>query len=222
MAANELEVTINLGDLTHVKGQLETMLVVVGLLAEKYPQHLIGQFISECVELKQYGELNRKRQRGLSWMDAVIGDRYGDLVDLLAGKEMDYQLQQNPELRTWKDGETMITGLVQITDKLPDETTQNGTRAALEHAEKAAGKIEAVLNAGKAETADRIRGMTRKEHADLHSAGRKNGPGIKTAERIRKATNEPVKKTAVKTPVKKAGATRKTTAKKASGAADAK
>lgn len=35
--------------------------------------------------------------------------------------------------------------------------------------------------------------MTREEHADLHSAGRKNGPGVKTAERIRKAASAPVK-----------------------------
>lgn len=44
--------------------------------------------------------------------------------------------------------------------------------------------------------------MTREEHADLHSAGqgtgkkagktgRKNGPGVKTAERMRKAANRP-------------------------------
>ena len=187
MAANELEVTINLGDLTHVKGQLETMMVVVGMMAEKYPQHLIGQFISECVELKQYDELNRKKQRGLHYMDAVIGDRFGDMVDLLAAKEMDYQLQQNPELRTWKDGDPMITGTVEITDRLPDDTYtgQDGSRGTLKKAE--------TVTAGK--------------------TGRKNGPGVKTAEKIRKATNEPVKK---------AGATRKTTAKKASGAADAK
>ena len=187
MAANELEVTINLGDLTHVKGQLETMMVVVGLLAEKYPQHLVGQFISECVELKQYDELNRKKQRGLHYMDAVIGERFGDLVDLLAAKEMDYQLQQNPELRTWKDGDPMITGTVEITDRLPDDTYtgQDGSRATLKKAETV--------------TAEKT--------------GRKNGPGVKTAEKIRKATNEPVKK---------AGATRKTPAKKASGAADAK
>ena len=187
MAANELEVTINLGDLTHVKGQLETMMVVVGLLAEKYPQHLIGQFISECVELKQYDELNRKKQWGLHYMDAVIGDRFGDLVDLLAAKEMDYQLQQNPELRTWKDGDPIITGTVEITDRLPDDTYtgQDGSRATLKKAETvAAGKT-----------------------------GRKNGPGVKTAEKIRKATNEPVKK---------AGATRKATGRKTSGAADAK
>lgn len=33
--------------------------------------------------------------------------------------------------------------------------------------------------------------MTREEHAELHSTGRKNGPGVKTAERMRKAANRP-------------------------------
>ena len=143
MAANEVVVTINLGDLMQVKGQLETMMIVVGLMAEKYPQHLIGQFIEECVELKQYDELNLKKQQGAAYMDAVIGDRFGDLADLLAAKEKENQLQQHPDLQTWKDGDPEITGTVEIVDKLPEEAQAPARKTAAKAPVKTAAKAQA-------------------------------------------------------------------------------
>lgn len=200
MAANELEVTINLGDLAEVKARIETMLVMIGLQAHKYPQHLTGQFISECVELKQFDMLQMYKKSGVAYLDKILGDKFGDLVDLFTQQEMENQLKANPQLATWKDGDPVISGTVEIVDKVPDvpgEVYMPG------------------LTAGKSETdpADKIQVMTREEHTDLHSAGRKNGPGVKTAEKIRKATNAPVKKT---------GAARKATTGKTGGAADGK
>ena len=200
MAANELEVTINLGDLAEVKARIETMLVMIGLQARKYPQHLIGQFISECVELKQFDMLQMYKKSGVAYLDKILGDKFGGLVDLFTQQEMENQLKANPQLATWKDGDPVISGTVEIVDKVPDvpdEVYMPG------------------LTARKSETdpAYKIQAMTRKEHTDLHSAGRKNGPGVKTAEKIRKATNAPVKKT---------GAARKATTGKTGGAADGK
>lgn len=200
MAANELEVTINLGDLAEVKGRIETMLVVIGLQAHKYPQHLTGQFISECVELKQFDMLQMYKKSGVAYLDKTLGDKFGELVDLFTQQEMENQLKANPQLATWKDGDPVISGTVEIVDKVPDvpgEVYMPGS---------AAGKSET-------DPADKIQVMTRKEHTDLHNAGRKNGPGVKTAEKIRKATNAPVKK---------AGAARKATTGKTGGAADGK
>ena len=200
MAANELEVTINLGDLAEVKARIETMLVMIGLQAHKYPQHLTGQFISECVELKQFDMLQMYKKSGVAYMDKILGDKFGDLVELFTQQEMENQLKANPQLATWKDGDPVISGTVEIVDKVPDvpsEVYMPGSAA----------------RKGDADPADKIQVMTREEHADLHSAGRKNGPGVKTAEKIRKATNAPVKK---------AGATRKATTGKTGGAADGK
>lgn len=200
MAANELEVTINLGDLAEVKARIETMLVMIGLQAHKYPQHLIGQFISECVELKQFDMLQMYKKSGVAYLDKILGDKFGDLVDLFTQQEMENQLKANPQLATWKDGDPVISGTVEIVDKVPDVP----------------GEVYVPGSAdGKSETdpADKIKVMTREEHTDLHSAGRKNGPGVKTAEKIRKATNAPVKK---------AGAARKATTGKTGGAADGK
>ena len=200
MAANELDVTINLGDLAEVKARIETMLVVIGLQAHKYPQHLTGQFISECVELKQFDMLQMYKKSGVAYLDKILGDKFGDLVDLFTQQEMENQLKANPQLATWKDGDPVISGTVEIVDKVPDvpgEVYMPGS---------AAGKSET-------DPADKIQVMTREEHTDLHSAGRKNGPGVKTAEKIRKATNAPVKKT---------GAARKATTGKTGGAADGK
>ena len=200
MAANELEVTINLGDLAEVKGRIETMLVVIGLQAHKYPQHLTGQFISECVELKQFDMLQMYKKSGVAYLDKILGDKFGDLVELFTQQEMENKLKANPQLATWKDGDPVISGTVEIVDKVPDvpgEVYMPGS---------ATGKSET-------DPADKIQVMTREEHTDLHSAGRKNGPGVETAEKIRKATNAPVKKT---------GAARKATTGKTGGAADGK
>lgn len=200
MAANELEVTINLGDLAEVKARIETMLVMIGLQAHKYPQHMTGQFISECVELKQFDMLQMYKKSGVAYLDKILGDKFGDLVELFTQQEMENQLKANPQLATWKDGDPVIGGTVEIVDKVPDvpgEVYMPGS---------ATGK-------GETDPADKIQVMTREEHADLHSAGRKNGPGVKTAEKIRKATNAPVKKTE---------AARKATTGKTGGAADGK
>ena len=200
MASNELKVTINLGDLAEAKARIETMLVMIGLQAHKYPQHLIGKFISECVELKQFDMLQMYKKSGVAYLDRILDDKFDDLVDLFTQQEMENQLKANPQLSTWKDGDPVISGTVEIVDKVPDvpgEAYMPGSTA---------GK-------GETDPADKIQVMTRKDHADLHSAGRKNGPGVKTAEKIRKATNAPVKKT---------GASRKATTGKTGGAADGK
>lgn len=200
MAANELEVTINLGDLAEVKARIETMLVMIGLQAHKYPQHLIGQFISECVELKQFDMLQMYKKSGVAYLDKILGDKIGGLVDLFTQQEMENQIKANPQLATWKDGDPVISGTVEIVDKVPDipgEVYMPGSTA----------------RKSETDPADKIQVMTREEHTDLHSAGRKNGPGVKTAEKIRKATNAPVKKT---------GAARKATTGKTGGAADGK
>lgn len=178
-----MEVTINLADLAGVKGRIETLLVVIGLHAEKYPRHLIGQFIGECVELKQFDMLTAYKKSGVAYLDGVLGDRFGDLVSLFTEKELQDQLTANPQLATWKDGDPVISGTATIAEDPGDTYTErDGTHAALEH-------LETALSTPK-------------------KAGRKNGPGVKTAEKIRKATNAPVKKT--------------TARKKASGAADGK
>ena len=207
MAANELEVTINLGDLAEVKGRIETMLVVIGLQAHKYPQHLTGQFISECVELKQFDMLKMYKKSGVAYLDKILGDKFGDLVELFTQQEMENQLKANPQLATWKDGDPVISGTVEIVDKVPD----------------APGEVYMPGSAsGKSETdpddtytgEDGSRGTLKKvETVAAGKTGRKNGPGVKTAEKIRKATNAPVKK---------AGATRKATTGKTGGAADGK
>ena len=202
-----MEVTINLADLAGVKGRIETLLVVIGLHAEKYPRHLIGQFIGECVELKQFDMLTAYKKSGVAYLDGVLGDRFGDLVSLFTEKELQDQLTANPQLATWKDGDPVISGTVEIVDKVPDvpgEVYMPGS---------ASGKSETDQDdtyTGE----DGSRGTLKKvETVAAGKTGRKNGPGVKTAEKIRKATNAPVKK---------AGATRKATTGKTGGAADGK
>ena len=206
-----VEVTVNLADLAEVKGRIEALLVMIGLQAEKYPRHLIGQFVGECVDLKQFNLLTACKKSGVSFLDGVLGERFGELAGLFAEKEIQDQLADNPQLATWKDGDPIITGTVEIVDKVPDVPEE------VYLPEMVAGKSETYPD-DTYTSVDGSRGTLKKaETVTTEKTGRKNGPGVKTAEKIRKATNAPVKKTAAKAPAKKAGATRKT-----SGAADGK
>lgn len=188
------------------RGNARALDIVIGLLAKRYPRDLIPKFIRECVELKQEDLLNTTRMEGLAFLADTLGtETYEQLVEYLAER-----IRKDDELARAEE-ETQATGT----------GAYNGgnSKCYVETADKVADVPGEVympgLTARKGETdpADKIKVMTRKEHADLHSAGRKNGPGVKTAEKIRKATNAPVKK---------AGATMKSTTGKTGGAADGK
>lgn len=203
MASGETKVNVVAADLPKVKANVYALHVVIGLIGGKYPRDMISRFINECVDLRQDSLLDATMMNGANYLMSTLGeDVFRKLVDHLTERvRTDDELAKGEnEMAEWKDGDPVISGTVEIVDKVPDvpgEVYMPG------------------LAAGKTETdpADKIKAMTREEHADLHSAGRKNGPGVKTAEKIRKATNAPVKKT---------GAARKATTGKTGGAADGK
>ena len=66
-----------------LSANIRALNVVIGLLARQYPAHLAPQYIRECVQLKQYAELNRNEEDALSYMSRVYGaDLFFQLVNL--------------------------------------------------------------------------------------------------------------------------------------------
>lgn len=197
------------------KAAAETLMVIIGLMVDKYPPNLAQSFMRECVQFTQYDELSAKKTDGVNYIrrafDPEIYDQLMQMFleqardELLPEKEKpEVELVYEPsiadEYRAEQAAKAGKEEIVEIVDKVPDvpgEVYMPG------------------LTARKSETdpVGKIQVTTREEHTDLHSAGRKNGPGVKTAEKIRKATNAPVKKT---------GAARKATTGKTGGAADGK
>lgn len=206
MANGEMTVKVTAADLPVVRANVRALDIVIGLIGGGYPKELIGRFINECVDLKQDGLLDANMMFGVQYIGSVVGtETYQKLVEYLAE-----QIRKDDELARAEE-EIQATGT----------GAYNGgnSKCYVETADKVPNALGDVYTPGSAawknetDPADKIQVMTRKDHADLHSAGRKNGPGVKTAEKIRKATNAPVKK---------AGATRKATTGKTGGAADGK
>ena len=206
MAKGEMTVKVTTEDLPVVRANVRALDIVIGLIGSGYPQDMMLRFINECVDLKQDGLLDANMMYGVQFIGSTVGtETYQKLVEYLAER-----IRKDDELaRAEEEIQATGTGVynggnskcyVETADKVPDvpgEVYMPGSTA---------GK-------GETDPGDKIKVMTREEHTDLHSAGRKNGPGVKTAERIRKATNAPVKKT---------GAARKATTGKTGGAADGK
>lgn len=206
MANSEMTVKVTAADLPVVRANVRALDIVIGLIGSGYQKDMMRRFINECVDLKQDGLMDANMMRGVQYIGSVVGtETYQKLVEYLAERIRKDDELARAEEETQATGDGAYNGgnskcYVEIVDKVPDvpdEVYMPG------------------LTAGKGETdpADKIQVMTRKEHADLHSAGRKNGPGVKTAEKIRKATNAPVKKT---------GGSMKATTGKTGGAADGK
>ena len=47
-------------EIRNARGNVRALSVILGLIAERYDLHLGGQFIRECVELKQIDELRER------------------------------------------------------------------------------------------------------------------------------------------------------------------
>lgn len=206
MANGEMTVKVTAADLPMVRANVRALDIVIGLIGSGYPQDMMRLFINECVDLKQDGLLDANMMYGVQYIGSVVGtETYQKLVEYLAERIRKDDELARAEEETQATGDGAYNGgnskcYVEIVDKVPDvpgEVNMPG------------------LTARKSETdpVGKIQVTTREEHTDLHSAGRKNGPGVKTAEKIRKATNAPVKKT---------GAARKATTGKTGGAADGK
>lgn len=64
--------------------------VLAGMARESYPAYLRGQFIRECVNLKQYEELRQKEERGAAFLQSQLTDaEYEMLVDMLMKQAID-------------------------------------------------------------------------------------------------------------------------------------
>ena len=72
-------------EIRNARGNVRALSVILGLIAERYDLHRGGQFIRECVELKQIDELREKEMRALSYLATMMdGELYAGLVELLA------------------------------------------------------------------------------------------------------------------------------------------
>jgi hypothetical protein len=143
--------------------------VALGLTAGYYPGHLKEQFVRECLALKQFDELRKKESTGSAYLfKQVPMTVYAELVDLLMVQQIEGhagEYAENEQEEPDDADRNRVT--VEIVDRVPDTYTgQDSSHGTLKKAE--------TVTSGK--------------------TGRKNGPGVKTAERIRKATNAPVKK----------------------------
>lgn len=68
------------------KGNITALSVVIGLMADKYPDNLASQYIRECVNFKLTGDLMKKEARALQHLAQIMdGDTYEQLVSLCAG-----------------------------------------------------------------------------------------------------------------------------------------
>ena len=74
------------------------MSILLGLMKRKYPEHLVPQFIRECVELEQYDELKQREDEGAAYVTGRIGmPLYSALIDLLMVQSINGADAADPE-----------------------------------------------------------------------------------------------------------------------------
>lgn len=116
--------------------------VIIGLLVKRYPEALAPQYIRECVQLKQFTELNRNEDDALSYMSSVYGaDLFCQLVDLFekedAERDAAAKAQQDPEdaAKAQREKEQMAKAEA---DRTPAARTASGKTAAKKQSAKKA------------------------------------------------------------------------------------
>lgn len=121
--------------------------VIIGLLVKRYPENLAPQYIRECVQLKQLGELDRNEDDALKYMSSVYGaELFCQLVNLFeeADAERDAaaaaKSPQDPEdaAKAQREKERMAKAEA---DRVPAAKTASGkTTAKKQTAKKAPAK----------------------------------------------------------------------------------
>lgn len=70
------------------QGNVRALSVVIGLMADKYPDKLACQYIRECVELGLIGDLVKKESSALKYLAQIMdGKTYEKLVEMLSEPE---------------------------------------------------------------------------------------------------------------------------------------
>ena len=114
------------------KAAAETLMVVVGLMVDKYPPNLAQNFMRECVQFAQHDELDMKKADGISYIQRVYDPEvYDQLMQIYLERARDELL---PEESAGKTEETWNGGnakhFVEVADQLPEEagTAKKTTR----------------------------------------------------------------------------------------------
>ena len=83
------------------KAAAETLMVIVGLMADRYPPNLAQSFIRECVQLAQHDELSVKKADGISYIRRAFDpETYDQLMQLFLEAARD-ELLSEEESRKW-------------------------------------------------------------------------------------------------------------------------
>ena len=175
--------------------------VLLGLIDDKYPVELARRFVGECVQLKQFEELQTKETEGSYYTFKMIPmPLYAALIDLLMVQAIEGKAGVFQER-----SEDAETGVELVYDPSIAEEYRKEQAAAAEKQQAevlVAERIpdtDAATAAGDAAEKQRSGSSSGRNASAQKRTGRKNGPGVKTAEKIKAATNAPVKKTARKT-----------------------
>lgn len=169
-------------ELRVARGNVRALSVVIGLVADKYPEHLAEKFIRECVSLGQAGELMRKETSALRYLSRLMdGETYEKLVNLCSE---DAEPDQIPEPDTGMPETKTEAGTK------PDDTKAAGAKS--ENVKATSANSTGAAASGKASSGKTAQSKTVK--ASASSAAKT--PASKTAK-------APAKKT-VKAPAKKA------------------
>ena len=86
-------------DLRNAKGNVRALSVIIGLMADKYPDNLAGMYIRECVKFGLAGDLMKKEISGLRYL-ARIMER--DTLEKLVALCTEQAVQEEEEPREFE------------------------------------------------------------------------------------------------------------------------
>lgn len=116
------------------KAAAETLMVIIGLMVDKYPPNLAQSFMRECVQFTQYDELSAKKTDGINYIrrafDPEIYDQLMQMFleqardELLPEEKPEVELAYDPsiadEYRAEQAAKAEKEEIVEIVEKVPD------------------------------------------------------------------------------------------------------
>ena len=159
------------------KAAAETLMVIIGLMVDKYPPNLAQSFMRECVQFTQYDELSAKKMDGVNYIRRAFDPEiYDQLMQMFLEQARDELLpeEEKPEVELVYDPS--------IADEYrAEQAAKAGKEAIVEIVEKVPD-----VDAAKAGDTKTAKKAPAKKQAGVKTAARVAAAGKKTVAQTRK------------------------------------
>ena len=159
------------------KAAAETLMVIIGLMVDKYPPNLAQSFMRECVQFTQYDELSAKKTDGINYIRRAFDPEiYDQLMQMFLEQARDELLpeEEKPEVELVYDPS--------IADEYrAEQAAKAGKEAIVEIVEKVPD-----VDAAKAGDTKTAKKAPAKKQAGVKTAARVAAAGKKTVAQTRK------------------------------------